>query len=331
MKNFDVKKLLTRSRGNWFNILTSAGISPAFLTGKNGPCPQCGGKDRFRWDNKNGDGSGFCHQCNFKGNGLALLSKWSGLEGRHEFPKLLCKLNDLCSNGNVSANEHSVATKKQKDLTRIAHAIFEESKPLVINTESPACQYFRRRGLKVPLNVTSIRYHRSLTYFENGTAVGRFPAIVAKISDNKNNLIAIHRIYLDSEGNKASVREAKLALGKLKGGSIQLDDASGDSLNIAEGLETALAVRQITNQPTWSAISAGNLTRAEIPSHVKTVYIWADLDKSGTGEKAANELALRLHYQERRVYIKVPMQTLTENQKSIDWLDVLNTKEQYNV
>src|SRR3546814_8086061 len=28
------------------------GISPSYLTGKQTPCPTCGGKDRFRFDNK---------------------------------------------------------------------------------------------------------------------------------------------------------------------------------------------------------------------------------------------------------------------------------------
>ena len=38
--------------GRWPNILAHFGIAESFLTGKHGPCPICGGKDRFRFGNK---------------------------------------------------------------------------------------------------------------------------------------------------------------------------------------------------------------------------------------------------------------------------------------
>ena len=43
--------------GRWHGILTALGVPQEFLTGKHGPCPICGGKDRFRFDNKNGRGT----------------------------------------------------------------------------------------------------------------------------------------------------------------------------------------------------------------------------------------------------------------------------------
>ena len=48
----------------WFPILTQlGGISADFLQNKHGPCPLCGGDDRWRWDDRSGDGTGFCGQC----------------------------------------------------------------------------------------------------------------------------------------------------------------------------------------------------------------------------------------------------------------------------
>src|SRR3546814_2638776 len=41
----------------WPSILPQFGISPSYLTGKQTPCPTCGGKDRFRFDNKDGRGT----------------------------------------------------------------------------------------------------------------------------------------------------------------------------------------------------------------------------------------------------------------------------------
>jgi len=47
--------------GRWEGVLSSLGIHvPA--NGKHGPCPGCGGHDRFRFDNKDGGGSFICSQ-----------------------------------------------------------------------------------------------------------------------------------------------------------------------------------------------------------------------------------------------------------------------------
>ena len=37
-----------RARGRWREILPRLGLEPQFLVKKHGPCPLCGGKDRFR-------------------------------------------------------------------------------------------------------------------------------------------------------------------------------------------------------------------------------------------------------------------------------------------
>jgi hypothetical protein len=54
-----------RAGDTWPAILEALGVPSAALTGKHGPCPAqaCGGKDRFRFDNKWGRGDWFCNQC----------------------------------------------------------------------------------------------------------------------------------------------------------------------------------------------------------------------------------------------------------------------------
>ena len=66
-----------RAIGRWLEILPQLGIAPQFLQNRHGPCPLCGGKDRFRYDNKNGDGTYYCNQCG-AGTGLLLLRKLHG-------------------------------------------------------------------------------------------------------------------------------------------------------------------------------------------------------------------------------------------------------------
>ena len=65
---------ITRARGRWKEILPQFGIDPKFLTNRHGPCPLCRGKDRFRFDDKDGSGSYFCNQCG-PGSGVILIRK----------------------------------------------------------------------------------------------------------------------------------------------------------------------------------------------------------------------------------------------------------------
>jgi len=62
--------------GRWPDLLTAVGIDTPF-SGKHGPCPACGGKDRFRFDNKGGRGTWICNQCG-AGDGLDLVGKVTG-------------------------------------------------------------------------------------------------------------------------------------------------------------------------------------------------------------------------------------------------------------
>jgi putative DNA primase/helicase len=65
-----------RGGDRWPWLLTRFGIPASALKGKNCPCPGCGGKDRFRFDNKDGTGSFLCSQGSgdvLAGTGWALL------------------------------------------------------------------------------------------------------------------------------------------------------------------------------------------------------------------------------------------------------------------
>ena len=70
-------KTAEAARGHWFYLLSALGIEERFLVNRHGPCPLCGGRDRFRWDDKDGTGSYYCNQCG-PGPGLLLLQKFHG-------------------------------------------------------------------------------------------------------------------------------------------------------------------------------------------------------------------------------------------------------------
>ena len=71
--------------GRWPELLGAlAGLSAEQLTDRHQPCPACGGEDRYRWDQDDGDGGWFCNQCGGKdhagggGNGMDLLTRVTG-------------------------------------------------------------------------------------------------------------------------------------------------------------------------------------------------------------------------------------------------------------
>ena len=70
-------EIIKNSRGHWQGILASFGVDRNLLTNNHSPCPCCKGKDRFRFDNKNGNGTYYCNQCG-AGDGMNLLQAFTG-------------------------------------------------------------------------------------------------------------------------------------------------------------------------------------------------------------------------------------------------------------
>lgn len=80
-----MNKITDLANGHWPSILGAlAGISAEQLTDKHQPCPMCGGKDRYRFDDQDGTGSWYCNQCGGPqqsgggGNGMELLLRRTG-------------------------------------------------------------------------------------------------------------------------------------------------------------------------------------------------------------------------------------------------------------
>lgn len=77
--------ILQAAKGHWPSILSAlAGLSSDQLTDEHQPCPLCGGTDRYRFDDLDGDGTWYCNQCGGKhqaggaGNGMDLLMRKTG-------------------------------------------------------------------------------------------------------------------------------------------------------------------------------------------------------------------------------------------------------------
>jgi putative DNA primase/helicase len=143
--------------------------------------------------------------------------------------------------------------------------------------------------------------------------------MLARVDDPNGQGVSLHRSYVGRDGHKADVPTVKKLMspaipGATRGGAIRLFSA-GETLAVAEGIETALSVHSATGLPTWSTICAGGMGRLVVPPEVRLVVIAADHDAAGLD--AARTLARRLLAEHRRVKI------LTPNSPGTDWADDL--------
>jgi putative DNA primase/helicase len=162
--------------------------------------------------------------------------------------------------------------------------------------------YLNARAIR--LSPPVLRFCPRLKHGPTGTFWPAMIALVTRASDGKP--LGIHRTYIAKDGSgKAPVDPQKMMLGPCKGGIVRLGEPT-DELLIGEGIETCLSAMQETGKPAWAALSAGNFAHVALPEAIRTVFVLADNDKSGTGQAAALRLALRIEREGRRARIVRP-------------------------
>jgi DNA primase len=111
---------------------------------------------------------------------------------------------------------------------------------------------------------------------------------------------------LDGNVRKAATDASKLTLGQLRHGGVWLTPVEEISkqLVVAEGIETALSVMQITQLPTVAAVSAAGMRSLRWPPQVRQLCIAADNDEAGL--KAAKVLLERALSAGLQARIKIP-------------------------
>jgi phage/plasmid primase-like uncharacterized protein len=105
---------------------------------------------------------------------------------------------------------------------------------------------------------------------------------------------------------KAPTDACKLTLGQPRHGGVWLApvETIGEQLAVAEGIETALSVMQITKLPTVAALSAAGMRSLRWPPQVRRLWIAADNDQAGL--KAAEVLLERALRAGLQAHIKIP-------------------------
>lgn len=294
---------LERARGRWREILPQLGIGAGFLTKQQGPCPICGGKGRFRYDDKEGRGTYYCNQCG-PGDGVILLRKhhkWDFKTALEEVGKVL----------NTDAPVKIMAprpVKSAKEKTAAIERLIHEA------TDANVVEnYLTKRGLKVRSPV--LKGFRACAYYDPaGNLVGRFPAVIAPIIGQDGALQSVQRIYITDLTPRKKVSPP---VNTITGAAVRLHEYQG-TLGVAEGVETALGAHEMTGISVWAALSANGLKAFMPPEGVKRLIVFGDHDANCVGQEAAYALACRVGKTGIAVEVHIPRDADT------DWLDALN-------
>jgi putative DNA primase/helicase len=356
----DANDVAQQAKGHWIKILSSlAGselgnsvenFSGKYTTNARFYCPVHGGKsgEAFTlYKDADQSGGGVCNSCGAQPDGFKLLMWIKGWGFRETLENVADALS-ITNSGNapdLSLRKkfvpRALTEKELADAYRLCEKrdkIISESVPIHHWSAKPAQRYFARRGFdNLSILSKEVMFHTGLpSWYQDKQSrqwinEGTYPCIVSVIRNNKSEVMNIHRTFISNDGYKAPIKSprklgAAIATHPVSGSAIQVDP-SMSVMAVAEGLETTLAVK--TAFPSLSVnctLNAELMKNWKAPIGCKTVFIFADLDATQTGEVAAQTLYDKLTAKGIACYICLPEPEA--NRSNIDWADVL---EMYGV
>lgn len=282
---FQLDDVKAKAQGLWMDtIFPRFNIEVRFK--KKTPCPACGGRDRFWYDDKNGNGDYFCQQCS-AGDGFSLIQKVTGLS----FPESIAEVAaivglDATSNITDADREkwHKEREYREKEQRELEQKMRE-------NIARKAVSTFRNA------------YQGDFSLYLKNKQVDKDPKI--KITHDGNLLIPAYdehgKIWnvqtITPDGQKLFIQESG---GRTGGcffviGEVQPDLYDAYIICIAEGYATGMSIHMATGHPVALSFVANNLPkvgavlRQKYPNAVFVYCADDDSAKENTGLKYAEE------------------------------------------
>jgi hypothetical protein len=239
------------------------------------PCPLCSSKSSHPrakvlrvWDH--GDCYGFyCARCEAGGS----------REGPHQerTPEQQAE----------HARKRADEERREQERLAQAAAIWEASIPIA---GTPAETWLEARGIAVDRIPGDLRFHPECPFEGNEASQ---PAFLTRYIDALTGIPKGVRRRPIVAGQRAKTR------GPQKGCVVRLWPVVGESLCLAEGIETAMFAATGVKlhgkllQPMWAAGNAGEMKRFPVLPGIKFLTLIVDNDKSNTGQDAAKACAER--------------------------------------
>lgn len=267
--------------GRWKDLIFPAfAITVPAQKNKHGPCPICGGTDRFRCDDKQGKGTWICNQCN-AGDGFELIVKSRGYT-HSEVLKEVGAILGLSADSTVTDadrqkwkdGEDKRRLQEEIDIRKAQEAAAKRAERLWKGKSVDRdCPYFDRKQIK----------NHSCKINGKGNALVSAQDIDGKIW----NVQEIH-----SDGTKLF-----LAGGRINGCFHVIGEIleSKQIVCIAEGYATGASIYEATGYTTIVAFQSGNIDKVGIAIRSKypeLQLVYCADDDSATlnaGIKAANK------------------------------------------
>ncbi|HEH9425762.1 TPA: hypothetical protein SIA32_000942 [Aeromonas sobria] len=293
-----IRQIQASMIGQWYGALESAGIT--LPKGRHhGPCPLCGGRDRFRFDDKDGRGTWICNQCG-AGDGLTLFARSSGLSVKEAIPFLasMCGLSRSMSASDLSRIEaqrqkaaERAEQQRQKEASQreaaaaLANLMADEA-IIVDASEHP---YLARKGYSgFPVFVTVRAYQHECSGKRYDYASG---CLLHSIRDTNAEIIGAELVR--DNGIKTALAGGSKAGVVVIEPPVDMPLALVETVFIVEGVATGYAVRQLLgmNAIGFAALSKNNLLRAteiaralipELP-----IVVCGDVGAEAEAERAA--------------------------------------------
>ncbi|WP_392558734.1 primase-helicase zinc-binding domain-containing protein [Orbus mooreae] len=233
-------EIVSQSIGKWDSIYQSLNID-VFPKDKHKPCPACGGRDRFRYDDKNGKGDYICNQCG-TGDGINLIERVYHCTASEAINKVADSLNlNVTLNHNKTTEKTAVNNMRDNPVCKKVEYLLSQS-----NLGQP--EYLTKKGITF-----------SLPLLDGGK-------IIVPLLNLHNEYTGAQ--FIDTNGNKqlmkgtnkkgAFIAIASNSLVPVEGISLQLKSENG--VIICEGLATGLTLREFNQDKLIIiALDAGNL------------------------------------------------------------------------
>lgn len=255
-----------------------------------GPCPGCGGKDRFSINPQKA--VIYCRKCDARGDQIALVRLALGLDFPAALEWLVGPVQELTpAQRDERQRRADEAKRKQREYERkaressirAARDIWFAAKPA---ERSPVRDYLALRGITpalLPILPPCLRFEPEARYVipiegqqNRWQTLHVGPAMVGAVVDAQGRVTAVHRTWIDLTTPKGKVGiadprkpgellPAKKVLGSKKGGAIRLSaPREARMMVMGEGLETTATalVAHPYDEPVayWCGVDLGNMS-----------------------------------------------------------------------
>lgn len=270
------------AQGRWKDLIFPAfAIDVPAKPNKHAPCPICGGKDRFRCDDKKGDGTFICNQCG-SGDGFRLVALARGLDNK-EVLKQVASVLGISSQSTISEKDRQRWREEYKNKQQLA----EQEKQLGYQQ---AQEIAHNVWQKIPMAQQECPYLLKKNVLNYGCKIKGNGHLIVPMLDIHGQLWNLQEIH--ENGFKSF----------LKGGLVngcfhvigELTEYT-EIICIVEGYATGASVHQATGHVTIITFNTANLPKVAVEIHKKypkTLLVYcADDDRYSTPPNAGLKAA----------------------------------------